>query len=332
MLNIRKWIVIGVSLIISNFDLEACSRIFWDNEINKIAARTMDLYLDEKPTFALKPRGVKKNGGVEQNSAEWVSQYGSVVITAFDGKAVSEGMNEKGLAVHLLYLHGTQYESRDERPGVANFLWAEYILDHYASVKEALSSLDTFQVNSTKVGGREWPIHACLEDSTGDSAIIEYIDGKIVIHHGSQYTVMTNEPAYDVQIKNLQNYKYFGGKLPLPGDIDSMSRFVRCSAFLKTLTKPNNLEEAAGYLLGVIRTVQVPFGAEDTSNTISDDTWSTRWVSAADVTNLVYYFNSTSTPNIIWVNLKNLDFSVNQPIKSIKLHDPLLVGNVSSKF
>ena len=120
--------------------------------------------------------------------------------------------------------------------------------------------------------------------------------------------------------------------MPLPGDIDSMSRFVRCSAFLKTLIQPHDLQSAVGYTFGVIRTVQVPFGAIDTSNTITEDTWPTRWVSASDVTNLVYYFNSTSAPNIIWVDLKNLDFSTHQKVKKIDLHNSLLVGNVSDKF
>lgn len=332
MLEIVKWIFIGSLLLISNLKLDACSRIFWNKGINKISARTVDLYVNEKPTFTILPRGIKKIGGVEHNPAEWISKYGSVVITAFDGKAVSEGMNEKGLCVHLLYLYGTHYEKRDDRPGVANILWAEYILDHFTSVNEALSALKTFQIVSIGVAGREWPLHACLEDSTGDSAIIEYVDGKIVVHHGPQYTVMTNEPPYDIQIKNLQNYKYFGGKLPLPGDIDPMSRFVRCSAFLETLTQSNNLEEAIGYLFGVIRTVQVPFGAKDTSNIVSEDTWPTRWVSVCDVTNLVYYFNSTSAPNLIWVDLKSLDFSLSQPVKSINPHNPALIGNVSNKF
>lgn len=38
-----------------------------------------------------------------------------------------------------------------------------------------------------------------LEDSTGDSAIIEIIDGKMVIHHGREYTVMTNDPHSGMQ-------------------------------------------------------------------------------------------------------------------------------------
>jgi len=209
-------------------DLFGCSRIFWSNQINKVNARTMDLYVDDKPSFVVSPRGVEKTGLAARNPLKWISKYGSLVIAAFDGKAISEGMNEKGLAAHLLYLHDTEYETRDDRPGLANALWAQYMLDQFATVKEALAFLDSFQVVSVEVEGRVWPLHLCLEDSSGDSCIIEYVAGKRIVHHGQEYTVMTNEPPYSEQIENLNRYKYFGGELPLPGDIDSRahSHFV----------------------------------------------------------------------------------------------------------
>lgn len=331
------WILgLLIGVVSLNAHLAACSRIFWDNKVNMVAARTMDLYFNERPTLVVLPRGIEREGKADDNSIKWKSKYGSVIVTAFDGKAVSEGMNEKGLSGHLLYLHGTEYEPRDQRPGLSNTIWIQYILDNFSSVSEAVDSLNQFQVVATVLGDRQWPLHACLEDATGDSAIIEYIKGKMVIHHGPEYTVMTNEPPYDIQVNNLKRYRYFGGDLPLPGDIDSESRFVRCSAFLKTLPEPKNLEEAIGHAFGVIRTVQVPFGAEDTStslsNSVSEDTWPTRWVSATDVTNLTYYFNSTSTPNIVWIDFYQLDFSPYQSAKSVNLHDPSLVGEISHRF
>jgi len=32
------------------------------------------------------------------------------------------------------------------------------------------------------------------------SAIFEYVHGKLAIHHGKEYHVMTNSPIYDKQI------------------------------------------------------------------------------------------------------------------------------------
>ncbi len=323
----------AISLSYCHNALEACSRIFWDNKVNKVTARSMDLYVDENPGFLVSPRGLKKSGDAGENSLQWMSKYGSVSITAFNTVAASEGINEKGLSAHVLYLHETQYEPRDtSRPGLSNALWVQYILDNFATVKEAVQAMDRFQIVSTVVEGREWPLHLCLEDQTGDSAIVEFLDGKMVLHHGPQYTIMTNEPSYDVQLRNLPKYKYFNGTLPLPGDVDPESRFVRCSAFLKTLPEPKNLEESIGHLFGVIRSVQTPFGAENTAESETVDSWPTRWVTAADVTNCVYYFDSTSMPNICWIDLKKIDFSEEQPVKKLPLQDMTLVGDITGRI
>ena len=318
-LNHALVLLLGILSLFFNVTLEACSRILWNNSVNRVAARTMDLSVDEKPTFTVLPRGLSREGCGDHHSIKWSSKYGSVVVTAFEANAISEGMNEKGLSAHLLLLEGTEYELRDSRPSLSNGLWIQYMLDNFSSVKDVIDSLKSFQVVSTEVGGRYWELHACLEDPSGDSAIIEYVDGKIVVYHGPQHVVMTNEPTYDIQIKNLQRYRYFGGDLPLPDDIDSESRFVRCAVLLKTLPDPKNLKEAIDRVFEAIRTVQAPFR-------------DTRWISAIDVTNLTYYFCSISTGNIFWIDLKNLDFLPRQSVRSINPHDPSFSGEISNRF
>lgn len=143
---------------------------------------------------------------------------------------------------------------------------------------------------------------------------------------------MTNEPAYNVQLKNLQRYQGFGGKLPLPGDPDPLSRFVRASAFLKTLTPPNNQLESIAGVLSVMRTAMVPFGAVDVSGNKTEDAWQTRWVTVADLTKRIYYFNSTSTPNIIWIDFSKLDFSDQAKTLVIDPADIKLVGDISTQM
>ena len=144
----------------------------------------------------------------------------------------SDGLNEHGLAVHLLYLHDTKYEARDQRPALPNALWAQYVLDNCRTVVESLAKLRNVQIVSVSTaGGRQWPLHLAIEDAGGDSAIVEFVDGKEVVHHGKQFTVMTNEPPLQQQLENLAKYKPFGGKRTLPGDIDPASRFVRAATF-----------------------------------------------------------------------------------------------------
>lgn len=313
---------------------DACTRVFWNtNGQAMVTARTTDLFVSEEPKMLVMPRGIKKTGLVDDNPLTWTSKYGSVVITAFNSPTATEGVNEGGLSAHLLYLHNTKYSARNAKtPGLSNLLWAQYFLDNYKTVQEAINDRENFQIVATQVYGRTWPIHLVLEDATGDSAIIEFINGKMVTYHGPEYTVLANEPSYSEQVENLKRYKLFGGSLPMPGDIDSLSRFVRASSYLKTLPKPSDYHQAIAEIFSVIRTVMVPFGAADTSGKVAVDTWPTRWASVIDDTNKVYYFNSTTAPNIVWIELKSFNFNEGSPVMELDLTNTSLGGEVSKLF
>lgn len=324
----KKIIALGILLLSSS--TYSCTTVFWNNNSQaKVVARTMDLFTPDMPTIMVYPRGMVRQGDAGENSLKWNSKYGTVVVSEFKTTAVSDGLNEQGLAVHLLYLTGTSYEKRDDSlPTLSNTLWAQYVLDNYKTVKEVIEATDQFQIVDTVVYNQKWPLHMSLQDSSGDAAVVEFINGKKVIYHGSKYTTMTNEPAYNIQLENLKRYIPFGGTLSLPGDSDPLSRFVRAATYLKTLPNPQNINEAVAGIFSVIRTVMVPFGAVDSSGNKTVDAWSTRWASVVDLTNKVFYFNSTTTPNIIWLDLKTLDFSKGQSIFSIDPNNINLTGDV----
>lgn len=310
---------------------KACSLILWNtNGRAVIAARTWDLYVDEKPRLAYLPRGIAHRGVAEGNAAQWTSKFASAVLTAFDAGS-GDGMNEAGLSAHLLYLHGTEYEHADERPGVSNLLWAQYVLDNYATVAEALEGLKAVRIVSNKALGREWPVHLALEDAAGDSAVLEFIKGKLVVHHGRDINVMTNEPSMDEQLANLKRYILFGGKLTMPGDIDPMSRFVRASSYLKTLPKPADKYEAVSHLAGVAHNVAVPFGALDTSGGGSTDAWPTRWTTIVDLTHKVYNVMPVNSPAVFWVDFTKLN-PKSSKILAIDPYDIRLSGDVSARL
>lgn len=308
----------------------SCTTAFWNNNSQaKVVARTVDLFTADMPKLIVYPRGIERHGEAGENSLKWQSKYGSVVVSEFKTTAVSDGMNERGLAVHLLYLTGSTYEKRDPKlPALSNTLWAQYILDNFKTVNEVVEATDRFQIVETVVFNQKWPLHLSIQDASGDAAVIEFINGKKVIYHGSQYTTMTNEPAYSIQLENLKRYKSFGGTLPLPGDSDPLSRFVRVATYLKTLPPPQNINETIAGIFSVIRTAMVPFGAEDTSGNKTEDAWPTRWASVADLTNKIYYFNSTTTPNIIWLDLNNLDFAKDKAVLTLDPNNINLVGNI----
>jgi choloylglycine hydrolase len=308
----------------------SCTTVFWNNNSQaKVVARSVDLYAPDMPKIVVYPRGIERNGEGGENSLKWKSKYGSVVVSEFNTSAVSDGINERGLAVHLLYLTGSSYEKLNKDvPSLSNTLWAQYLLDNYQTVDEVVKSSNRFQIVETVVFNQKWPLHLSIQDPTGDAAVIEFIDGKKMVYHGPQFTVMTNEPAYNIQLANLKRYKSFGGNLPLPGDSDPLSRFVRVATYLKTLPAPKEVRDAVAGVLSVMRTAMVPFGAVDTSGNKTVDAWPTRWVSVADLTYKTYYFSTTTTPNIIWLDLEKLNFSEGQPILSINPDNINLAGNM----
>jgi len=103
-------------------------------------------------------------------------------------------------------------------------------------------------------------VHLAVQDPSGDSAIIEYVKGKLVIHHGPEYRVMTNDPNYDEMIERMKQYEAFGGTKPLPGDsLEGEYRFARLAAYYKYLPDPKNYIEAVAGPMSLLRIAQVPF-------------------------------------------------------------------------
>lgn len=162
---------------------------------------------------------------------------------------------------------------------------------------------------------------------------MEVVNGVKVVHRGRDTVVMTNEPALDWQLKNLGQYRYFGGSASLPGDIDPASRFVRARAFLKTLPTPTTSTEALEGVYSIIKTVSIPRGAYNTAVGIeTEDNWPTVWTTLADSVNRLYFFQSAGSPNLFWLDFRRLDFAKGVPVKSVPGNDITMNGEVSARL
>jgi penicillin V acylase-like amidase (Ntn superfamily) len=290
---------------------DACTRLLYlgaNNDV--ITARSMDWKSDIATNLWIFPRGMKRSGEAGKNSIQWTSKYGSVVATGYD-ISTTDGMNEAGLVANVLWLVESSYPKYDERkPGLTIAAWAQFVLDNFATVDEAVNALskEPFTVVTDNVPGenRLATLHLALSDASGDSAIIEYINGKQVIHHGRQYQVMTNSPTFDEQLALNEYWKQIGGAIMLPGTNRSADRFARASFYVNAIPKSEQPDEAVASVFSVIRNVSVPYGitTPDQPNISS-----TRWRTVADHKRRIYFFESALTPNIFWVDLKGIDFS-----------------------
>jgi penicillin V acylase-like amidase (Ntn superfamily) len=311
----------------------ACSRVFWNDNKVKLVGRTLDWSRHFNEEMWALPAGMKRSGRVPDNAVNWSSRYASLIIAGL-GICTEEGINEKGLIVSLLFLDGTQYETRNsKRPGIAFYQWPQFYLDNYSTVNEVIANLDQVQIVNTGLGDEYpngLPLHVALADRDGQSAIIEFIKGEPTIHFGRQYQVMTNEPAYDQQVANLLRYKWFGGTIDqLPGGIQADERFVRAAYTLKYLPKTDDPAQAAASMMSLMNNVSVPFGSPYSGVSGTYPTW---YRSIIDPDSRRYYVQTAITPGTFWVDMEKLDLKAGAAPRKLPIFDPDLVGEVGAAF
>jgi penicillin V acylase-like amidase (Ntn superfamily) len=328
----------AAALALPALDAQACTRILWnDNGYAVMTSRTMDWPESTQPILTVLPRGMARHGGmagpetvVTDNPALWTSKYGSLVTTIY-GIGTADGINEKGLGIHMLYLNATDFGPRDvSKPGLQAGLWGQYVLDNAATVQEALALLEQVQVVMVSANGHDANVHLALEDATGDSAIVEYIDGKPVVHHGREFVIMTNDPAYDQQLAILKERDFSkpASDMPLPGNVNPVDRFARATYYLNLLPQPANEREAAAGVLAIARNVSVPFGAPYKGFGI----YNTEYRTAANLTDRRYYFELSNSPNVIWAELGAMNIEAGAPVRVLNPDDINLSGNVTGAF
>lgn len=314
---------------------EACTRVMYVGPAGTVlTARSMDWKEDSKSNLWIFPRGMERSGAVGENPLTWTSRYGSVVTSAYD-LCTTDGLNEAGFVANLLWLAESVYPEWDgTTPGLSIAAWVQYLLDTCATVDEAVEAMESgrFQVVSGPMpdGSRMATLHLSVSDASGDSAIFEYVDGRLVVHHSPAYRVMTNSPVFEQQLALDDYWQNIGGLTFLPGTNRAADRFVRASFYAGVLPQTSDRRQALAGIFGVIRNVSVPLGISvpDQPNISS-----TRWRTVADQKHGIYYFESTLYPNVFWVEFADVDFTEGAPVRMLDLvGGDTYAGNTASLF
>ena len=313
----------------------ACSRaVYFGKEGQTVTGRTMDWLEDMHTNLWIFPQGMKRDGGMGENGYKWTSKYGSVIASVYEA-GTADGINEQGFVANLLFLTETKYPEKkgDKRPQISISAWTQYMLDNFATVSQAVAEIrkEAFRPVMVKSENlRDATVHISISDATGDSAIFEYIDGKLVIHHGRQYQVMTNSPTYDKQISINEYWKQIGGTVMLPGTNRAADRFTRASFYINATQQSANPREAIAAVFSVMRNVSVPRGISTPSQ---PNISSTIWRTVADQKNKVYFFEDTFSPSLVWVRLSQIDFKAGSGVRKLTLDgNPNLGGDQTANF
>ena len=176
-----------------------------------------------------------------------------------------EATNEKGLSMAGLNFPGNAFYPGETagKENIAPFEFIPWVLGQCDDVQQARELLQ--RINLVNVPfGQEFPLsplHWMIADREA-CIVVESMEDGLHIHENPA-CVMTNNPPFPMQLMNLNNYMHlscepavnrFGGNIPLqaysrgmgamglPGDLSSMSRFVR-AAFVRANSLCGESEE-----------------------------------------------------------------------------------------
>lgn len=255
-----------------------------------------------------------------------------------------DGMNEKGLCIAGLNFTNNAYypkELNNEKENIAVFELIPYILSKYKNTEEVIDNLNDIQIVDTyfKDNLPNSPLHWLISDKENNSITLECTKDGMHIYE-NKIGVLTNNPPFPLQLFNLNNYQHLSEKQPintlckdielssysrgmgglgLPGDLSSMSRFVRA-----TFTKAHSLSKTdetsnVSQFFHLLSSVEQQRGCCEVEKDKYEITIYSSCMSASE---LVYYYKTYDNFQISAVDLKNEDLKSNKLIIY-----PLLKGN-----
>lgn len=174
----------------------------------------------------LHPRGEQYAASCGGGDA-WTGRLGFVGMggmpSATDG---DNSLNEAGLAVSAHALRGVgSYAPGNATSARCAADFGAWVAGTFASVAELRAALPTVAVlfrgsGTTSSPGTQWAV----ADAAGDSIVIDYTDGALHVHDNRGAGVLTNDPEYSWQLRNLNNY--VGLSMAWPGDISTVGTEV----------------------------------------------------------------------------------------------------------
>jgi penicillin V acylase-like amidase (Ntn superfamily) len=294
-------------------DALACTTFCLKNKNEILFGKNYDWMIGDGLLMVNK-RGLSKFSTDETAPARWVSRYGSVTFNQYGRENPMGGMNENGLVIELMWLDETKYPAKDSRPALDTLEWIQYQLDISATVEEVLKNSENVRIAS------EVTLHYLVNDKNGNSATIEFLDGKLVAHTGGDLAVsaLAND-TYERSWKYAQETEIFGGKQATPQTESSLDRFTRAAQKTKEFEKqqPKTEAEAIQFAFDILSNVAQKGG--------------TQWSIVYDQKRGKIYFRTRQSAQIKSVDIKSFDFACGSKVKIFDINSTES-GDVTAKF
>lgn len=239
-----------------------------------------------------------------------------------------DATNEKGLSMAGLNFpdNACYNDTLPKKENIASFEFIPHILTQCKSVAEAEKLIENINItnHSFKEGINPTPLHWIIADKERTITVEQTKNGMKI--YENNVGVLTNSPEFNMQLFNLSNYinlspyepenrfsnkieiKPFSrgmGAIGLPGDLSSMSRFVR-ACFVKLNSVYGSEEsEVVNQFFHILYSVYQPKGCSRVDNGYE----TTNYTSCCNTDKGIYYYTTYNNRNISAVDmrLENLD-------------------------
>ncbi len=281
--------------------LAACTVMRLQRGEQVVVARNHDWGTDGG-LLIVNPRGIAKTAITPLHPKHWVSMYGSVSFAQFGRELSFAGMNEKGLTVDLLQLRAAVFPEADaDTPSVNVVQWVQYQLDMSATVADVIASLD--QINPMPLLATLEKVHYFVTDTSGDVAVIEYLDGKPQVHRGTDTVCALANSTWQDSTRSVTDNSAENG---------SEHRYMRACHLVANAEKQKPDVDLVDYAFAALNRV-----AQNHTQ------WSLVYQPAA----LRINFATRVAPKRRWIDFSGLDFHEGAPVLCLDINAELS-GNV----
>ncbi|MEO5564551.1 MAG: linear amide C-N hydrolase, partial [Chitinophagaceae bacterium] len=184
----------------------------------------------------------------------------------------------------------------DKRPAIGVLQWIQYQLDNCSTIEEVIATDAKLRISITAT-----PLHYLIADAKGNAATIEFLDGKMKVHKGSQlpFPVLTND-TYERSVMSKNKGTYNGD--------NSLERFsTACNMIQQYKANPNGKS-----------LVDQSF---DILNKVSQGDF-TKWSIIYDISNKKIWFKTEQFQQLRSLNFSSFDFSCKKESKISDINGP----------
>lgn len=234
-----------------------------------------------------------------------------------------DAVNEKGLGMAGLNFVGNAHysEAVSGRRNVAQFEFIPWVLSQCADLAQARSLLAQMNLVGTPFSGQlpAAQLHWIIADRTGAITVESVADGLKI--YDNPVGVLTNNPPFDTQMFQLNNYMHLSprqpqnlfsdelelqaysrgmGALGLPGDLSSASRFVRVAFTKLHAVSAEDEESSVGQFFHILGSVEQPRGCCEVSEGAYEITI---YTSCWNADQGIYYYTTYTNHQITAVDM-----------------------------